>query len=830
MTGEPETQIQSTLRLVDEVAAARADALRAKEALCAAQVTLAEQAGEVRRLADVAAAARKEAKRDAEAAASLAAERRNILKDYMSARIEFMRQAKLWSMQGWEAVGSAAQAATHSDKPAACKASPEVTATIHEGARDEAGDESSGVDAATVEAAWRKGGVAAVEAMLEQCRKDAKSRANAYFGFSRTIRTENAWAALESARQAFHHVPDARHQKWLALREFGAGNLMEARKLVGALPATTKFTEWEKKQFARIRSYAKIVEPPDAPKTVDDPVSLYLDRGVDAVLESISKRMNGRPDVDVARSLVTAAGRLKEKGHVDAELRLVREALRHSRDEGTLRALYWAAQHNGDVKTAADSLIELERMIGAQPSKTQKSMISRLRRSPVYFGGIIGDIPPVVARNRDVTPFRLCYLLHNSLPYSSGGYATRAHGLAHGLKRTGWETIAITRPGYPLEVRPDLDAAEVEPRSVHDAIEYRRLLRAKRTDRPVRRYLLDAADEIEAALAELRPQAVMAASNYATALPAMIAARRRGLPFFYEVRGFWEVARKSREPGFEATTAYRVQSMLETTVANGADHVFTLTGSMREEMISRGVSTPITLLPNSCDLARFTPRVRDETLAARLGAPPGVVVIGYVGTFVQYEGLENLAEACVHLKRRGLEFRLLLVGNENPSGVERGPIIEDIVRIARTNGIEDWLILPGRVSHDEVEAYYSLIDIAAFPRKPQPVTEMVSPMKPLEALAMEKALVVSSVRALAEMIRDGETGLVFAKGDIGALSDVLARLISDPALRRRLGAAGRAWVAEYRTWDVTARIAGAELARHVTAPGDHCAVNDRIGP
>jgi glycosyltransferase involved in cell wall biosynthesis len=229
---------------------------------------------------------------------------------------------------------------------------------------------------------------------------------------------------------------------------------------------------------------------------------------------------------------------------------------------------------------------------------------------------------------------------------------------------------------------------------------------------------------------------------------------------------------------------------------------------MLEELVKRGVpAQKITLLPNSCDPSRFTPRSRDIQLAQKLGIPDDVPVIGYIGSFVQYEGLENLAQACSYLIQRGIDFRLLLVGNENASGSERGPVTQEIQLIANESGLADKLIMPGRVPHELVEAYYSLIDIAPFPRKPQPVTEMVSPMKPLEALAMEKAVLVSSVRALTEMIIDHKTGLVFKKGDIEDLADKLQLLISDPILRLRLGKAGRKWVETERTWNKTAAIA-----------------------
>jgi glycosyltransferase involved in cell wall biosynthesis len=137
---------------------------------------------------------------------------------------------------------------------------------------------------------------------------------------------------------------------------------------------------------------------------------------------------------------------------------------------------------------------------------------------------------------------------------------------------------------------------------------------------------------------------VLAASNYVTALPALIAARRLGLPFVYEVRGLWEITRISREPEYEHTPAFAVQRLLESRVMQRADHVFTLTGPMVDELLDRGVARErIGLLPNSCNPDRFVARARDEDLATRLGLAPGVPVIGYIGTFVDYEGLEDLA-------------------------------------------------------------------------------------------------------------------------------------------------------------------------------------------
>jgi glycosyltransferase involved in cell wall biosynthesis/polysaccharide pyruvyl transferase WcaK-like protein/uncharacterized coiled-coil protein SlyX len=581
--------------------------------------------------------------------------------------------------------------------------------------------------------------------------------------------------------------------------------------------AAALFREGRAKQPAHRRGVA--VEAPSNRLTGEARTRLmatFGEGGAEAVRAEIVAAQAGSPE-DAAQALVAAAVTLADEGHREAGPLLVGEAVRLDRNETTLRALFWTTQKQGDYRAAGRAFADIEQIVGPEPTPQQKKWLEKLRKSPVHVVSAAAHIPPRAAPG----PYeagRICYVLHNAQPYSSGGYATRAHGLARGLAKAGWEVVALTRPGFPLDTKPELLPEDVPVETVLDGIVYRTIHGPKRHDLSRRDYMVAAADAIEAALAEIRPEIVIAASAHLSALPALIAARRLGLPFVYEVRGFWEVTRQSRKPALEGTLGHRVDVALEAITAEEADHVFTLTEPMREELFARGVETPITLLPNSCDPDRFSPRPRDAGLAAKLGIPEGVPVIGYIGTFVQYEGLEHLAAACARLAAEGRDFRLLLVGNEDTSGSGRGPITTEILATAVESGLARRLIMPGRVPHEEVEAYYSLIDIAPFPRKPQPVTEMVSPMKPLEALAMEKAVVVSSVRALTEMIRHEETGLVFEKGSVDSLTATLARLIDDPDLRARLGRTARDWVVRGRTWDATAERAASELARLRLAP------------
>lgn len=535
-------------------------------------------------------------------------------------------------------------------------------------------------------------------------------------------------------------------------------------------------------------------------------VELYQRVGCAGVKRHILGDDTGVTARSLARQLVYAGQALDRAGVKGAELALTAEAVSVDGSAPSLRARFWACHRAADYDGAHAVANRLWKMSQEQDlGLDEQARLERVFRHPVRQLAIMDLVQKFPDRELQPHKGRLCYLLHNSLPHSSGGYATRSHGLAAAVAALGWDVRPITRPGFPYDVILEPSSKEVATEEKVDGISYRRLFEPSRRGIPPSRYMELAAGVLERELQRLRPEVVVAASNHLTALPGLIAARRLGIPFFYEVRGLWEVTRLSREPEFAHSINFWIQKSLEAGVACRADGVFTLTEAMREELKLRGVpGDKIKLLPNCCDTRRFQPRERDNALRVQLGIPADVPVIGYVGTFVSYEGLEDLTAACGLLKRRGVSFRLLLVGNEDASGSGRGAITEVIHQAARREGFADWVIMPGRVSHELVPNYYSLIDITPFPRKPLPVCEMVSPIKPLEAMAMGKAVVVSDVRALNEMVQEGETGLLFQKGNVEDLADKLQLLLADPKTRERLGEKGRLWVKKERSW---ARIA-----------------------
>lgn len=424
-----------------------------------------------------------------------------------------------------------------------------------------------------------------------------------------------------------------------------------------------------------------------------------------------------------------------------------------------------------------------------------------------------GWVEPVRSNRTSGARGSMGYLLHNSLPYTSGGYATRSHGLLTGMVSRGWDVTAVTRPRYPVDLARERRRFQLEGSPSHqniDGVRYERIL-----ERPIDGGLVSRVETYSACVARIAKvqnwAVIHAASNHPNGLAAVEAGARLGLPSVYEVRGLWELTRMSRDPIYGESEHFEMAARLEADACRMADHSFAITEAVRDIMVDRGVPrNHISILPNGVDVERFTPLSPNRRLKSKLGLN-GKVVIGYVGSVVDYEGLELLVEAIAIIRAAGAPVAFLLVGDGEASGSVQHKIDE--------LGIRDITVAPGRVPHEQVEDYYSVIDIAPFPRLPLPVTEAVSPLKPFEAMAMAKPIVVSSVAALEEIVTEGLNGRIFRKGDSSDLARVLSELIEDEPGRLELGMSARKWVEENRSWrTISERIDVVYEKLGVTAP------------
>jgi PEP-CTERM/exosortase A-associated glycosyltransferase len=288
-----------------------------------------------------------------------------------------------------------------------------------------------------------------------------------------------------------------------------------------------------------------------------------------------------------------------------------------------------------------------------------------------------------------------------------------------------------------------------------------------------------------------RSEIIHAHSPSLNGLPALWAGRRLGLPVIYEVRTFWEDAAVNNGTFAEGSLRYRVSRALESVVLRRAHRLVSICEGIRSEIISRGIAPGrVAMVPNGVDPEWFEPRTRATDLAERLGFGKGPL-FGYIGSFSRYEGLAFLIEAMPDLLARFPEAKLLLVG---------GGRDEEAVRAAARK-VGPAVFLPGRVPQEQVRGFYTLLDVFVLPRRRIRLTELVTPLKPLEAMAMGIPVLASDIGGHAELVSDGETGLLFKAESRESLVEQASRLGRDAQLRGQLGAAGRRWVEAERTWE-----------------------------
>ncbi|WP_170105648.1 glycosyltransferase family 4 protein [Desmospora activa] len=447
----------------------------------------------------------------------------------------------------------------------------------------------------------------------------------------------------------------------------------------------------------------------------------------------------------------------------------------------------------GQVEEALTSVEEEHRLRPTTGTERKRAIIQdevALAHSPMV-------IPTISERKGESVSGRVLHVLNNTLPYTGNGYAIRSQAILRFQKERGFRPVVVTRLGFPEG--KNSEKAGVVREAVDGLLAYRLMDDDHRLRfTPIQTYLKRYTEALEEVVEEVRPEAIHAASNFFNGYPAAVVARSQGLPFIYEVRGFWEMTRAAVIEGYHDSAKYQSHRRMEQEVIQAADQVVVIGETLKEYLIGEGVEADkITVVPNGVDTQQFEPMSPDRELAARWGLE-GKRVIGFIGSITSYEGLDDLIVAFARLSERMEDLRLLIVGG--------GSELPRLKELAAQIGVNKRVIFTGRVEHDAVPRYYSLVDICPFPRIDATVCELITPLKPLEAMALAKTVLVSDLPALRELVRGGETGLVFRRGDVDALTEALAEVLEAPGEAERLGRQAREWVLQQRDWrDVVTR-------------------------
>jgi glycogen synthase len=402
---------------------------------------------------------------------------------------------------------------------------------------------------------------------------------------------------------------------------------------------------------------------------------------------------------------------------------------------------------------------------------------------------------------------RILHVLDHSLPLHSG-YSFRTQGILAAQRARGWDTAQLTSAkqgntsaadehvdGWVYHRSPPLGALAARLPVIDQWAVVRSLQR-----------------RLEQLVVEWQPDILHAHSPALSGLAASRVARRHRLPLLYECRAFWEDAAVDHGTTQSGSVRYRATRALETWVCRRADALTTICEGIRDDLAGRGLpAARITVVPNAVDLEQFTPgHARPQALAQRLGVAERTV-LGFIGSFYGYEGLDLVVSALPAILQLVPDAALLLVGG----GPQDAALRAQVARL----GLQDRVVFTGRVAHAEIGDYYDLIDVLVYPRRSMRLTELVTPLKPLEAMAQRRLFVASDVGGHRELIADGVTGTLFAAGDPAALAAAVVGVLRQGGGREARLDAARAFIERERTWNtVVARYepvyAGLLAARH----------------
>ncbi len=401
----------------------------------------------------------------------------------------------------------------------------------------------------------------------------------------------------------------------------------------------------------------------------------------------------------------------------------------------------------------------------------------------VYEGSYRVDVASASAI-KDPAENRILHLLEYSLPHTQNGYTLRSFHVVRAQKGHGWDPVVITKPGFPDNGTPSNG-----PESVAGVMHYR--LPGQPTATKLTSYLHTYVTEAASLIRELAPSVVQAGSNFRNAYAAMELARNYGLPFVYEVRGLWEETRIANGSLKRGDEQFDKLVAVETHCMQAADAIVTLGESLKAELVRRGVDgNKIFLVPNAVDTAVI--REPRADLREQLGLT-GRFVVSYIGSVSPLESLHVLIDAIRIVRRTRADVAALIVG--------AGADLETLKQRVYELGLDDSVKFAGSVPHGDIADYYAITDLVVCTRGRDKVCEVVTPLKPYEAMAYRKPVVVSDIPALCEMVQDEVTGRLFPAGDTAALARLLEDLADHPERCAILAEQGQAWVRQHRTWE-----------------------------
>jgi glycosyltransferase involved in cell wall biosynthesis len=392
----------------------------------------------------------------------------------------------------------------------------------------------------------------------------------------------------------------------------------------------------------------------------------------------------------------------------------------------------------------------------------------------------------------NISDLNILFAVHNSMPYDNAGYAIRTHSIATKLKENNISVIVATRAGYPWDIKKHRHLTQKTKIDTIDSIKYLRLEDKEKTFKRGSdfKYIDTYSTQLVKIAKRENITILHAHSNYLNAWSAIKAGNILKIPVIYEIRGLWYLTRLTKEPDFRYGGMFEYEQQMVKYATSYADKIVTISYALKELVISWGIDKDkIEVIPNAVNLTLFNPQSKSLKLLEQYNLK-SKMIIGFIGTITAYEGLDILISTINELVLEGYDITLMIVGD----GLEKQRF-EKLVKVPN-------IVFTGRVEHSKVEEYYSIFDVCVYPRNDYEVCRYIPPLKPLEAMAMQKAIIVSNVGPLVEIVDDNINGLVCLADNQESLKEKILLLYNDEHLRTTLAINARKWVEDNRSWDL----------------------------
>ncbi len=502
-------------------------------------------------------------------------------------------------------------------------------------------------------------------------------------------------------------------------------------------------------------------------------------------LERLRPMMTAHDTLTVEEQLELARALLTAHEHESAKELLLQTTTQYPSDEKGWAELVTLYRNTGEYQEALNTLTLAKEATSLTPHLEWFQMLLEGDLA-VYTKGKRPCIPSQTIPSGD--PNIILHVLESSLPDQTSGYSYRSHHILCALAQMGYSTKAVTRPGFATK------QTQQSPIQV-DEIDYHRILSPGHYNyrcNPLDSYLQAYSEGIGELVTQDKPAIIHAHSNFKNGFAAYAVAKAFQIPFVYELRGLWEDTQVAVGAIEESSDRYQFFKAMENECLQQADAVITLSQTLKNDLIQRAIDPhKIWIVPNGVDLEQFPLLPKDTSLASSLGIAEEIV-LGYIGSLSHYEGLELLLESFQDILEHCPNTKLLIIGS--------GPMESRLHELRNNLQLQEQIILPGRIPQDEVAQYSTLIDIMVLPRLPSRVCNLVSPLKPVEAMATGKALLMSDLPVLQELSGSGTYARHFAAGCTESLTFEAIHLIKDAHLRNELGSSAKDHIRKHLSW------------------------------